>query len=262
MLEGYVQIGKQLALGHQRNQFVNAGIRIDVMQAHPDAEFGQRLAQLLQARLDRAAAPEAHAVLEVNAIGGSVLRDDEDFLDPGFGQVLCFLQHVADRPTDQRAAHRRDDAEGAAVVAAFGNLDVSVVLRRQADTLRRHQAGKRIVRLRQMGVHVVHHLVGGMRAGDGQHRRMRVLDDIALGAKAASDNDPAVFVQRLANRIQRFLHGGVDETAGIDHHQIGPFVGTRDQVALGAQAREDLLGIGSGLWTAKRNKADSCRLGG
>ena len=49
------------------------------------------------------------------------------------------------------------------MVAAFGNLDVGVVLRRQADALRRHQAGERVVRLRQVAVDVLHHLVGRVR---------------------------------------------------------------------------------------------------
>jgi hypothetical protein len=41
VLEGHVEVGQDLALGHQRNQVVDAGIGIDVVQAHPEAELAQ-----------------------------------------------------------------------------------------------------------------------------------------------------------------------------------------------------------------------------
>ncbi|MCP1573352.1 hypothetical protein J2S30_001731 [Herbaspirillum rubrisubalbicans] len=52
---------------------------------------------------------------------------------------------------------------------------------------------------------------------------MDLLDDvfalgILLGAQAAGDDHLAVFVQGFADGIQRLLHGGVDEAAGIDDH--------------------------------------------
>jgi hypothetical protein len=39
VLEGHVEVGQDLALGHQRDEVVDAGIGIDVVQAHPDAEL-------------------------------------------------------------------------------------------------------------------------------------------------------------------------------------------------------------------------------
>ena len=75
--------------------------------------------------------------------------------------------------------------------------------------------------LRQVRVHRAHHFVGGVRAGDGQHARMGFPDDIALGAEAAGDDHLAVFGQRFADRIERFLDRGVDEAAGVDDDQIG-----------------------------------------
>jgi hypothetical protein len=74
----------------------------------------------------------------------------------------------------QVAAQRRDDAEGAAVVAAFGNLQVGVVPRRQLDALRRHQVDEGVVRLGQVLVHLLHDLLGGVRAGDGEHLRVHI----------------------------------------------------------------------------------------
>ena len=80
---------------------------------------------------------------------------------------------------------------------------------------------ERIVRLRQVRVHRVHHFVGRMRAGDGEHLRVRLAHDVALGAEAAGDDDLAVLGERLADGVQRFLDRGVDEAAGVDDHQVG-----------------------------------------
>ena len=196
------------------------------------------------------------AVFDIDAVGAGVLRDDQNLFHAGPGQVLGFSEHVADRARYQRAAQRGDDAEGAAVVAAFGNLQIGVVIRRQADALRRHQVGIRVVRLGQVLVHMAHHLFHRVRAGDGKHRRVRRLHDVALGAEAASNDDLAVLVQRFADGVERFLDGGIDEAAGIDDDQVGIVVTGRNLVTLGAQAGEDEFGVRTGLRTAERNKAD------
>ena len=44
VLEGDVEVGKDLALGHQRDDAVDVRIGIDVVQPHPGAELAQRLA--------------------------------------------------------------------------------------------------------------------------------------------------------------------------------------------------------------------------
>jgi len=46
VLERNVQIGEQFPLSHQRDHLVNARIRVDIMEAHPDAEFGQTSAKV------------------------------------------------------------------------------------------------------------------------------------------------------------------------------------------------------------------------
>ena len=42
VLKRHIEIRQDFALRHQRDQLIDRRIRIDVMQAHPDAEFGQR----------------------------------------------------------------------------------------------------------------------------------------------------------------------------------------------------------------------------
>ena len=151
------------------------------------------------------------------------------------------------------------------MIASFGDFQVGIVFGCELDAGRRHQIDKWVVWLRQVRVHVLHHFILGMRSGDGEHLWMNLLDEIAtaltrLGAEAAGDDHPAVFGQRLADRIERFLHRGIDESAGIHHHQVGAGVVGRDLVALGAQLRDDLLGIHQRLGATQRNKADFRRL--
>ena len=103
---------------------------------------------------------------------------------------------------DEIAAHRRDDAEGAAVVAAFGDLEIGVVLRGKADALRRHQIGEGVVRLGQVLVHRMHDLFGGVRTGDGKHLRMRRQHDVVLRPQTAGDDHLAVFSESLADGVE------------------------------------------------------------
>ena len=266
MLEGHVQVGQHAPRGHQRNDLVDMRVWVDVVQPHPGAEaFGQAaelLAQVEQPGLDRLAVPEAGAVLDIDAVGAGVLTDDQQLLHAGLEQALRLAQHIADGTRHQIAAHARNDAEGAAVVAAFADLQVGVVTRRELDALRRHQVDEGIVRLRRVLVHRIHHLLRGMRAGDGQHLGMHLPHQVAavvagLRAQAAGDDDLAVAGQRLADGVQAFLDRVVDEAAGVDDHQVGAVVGLAGAVALGLQLGKDQLGIGQRLGAAREKRSRS-----
>ena len=62
--------------------------------------------------------------------------------------------------------------------------------------------------------------------------------------------------QRLADGVQRFVDGGVDEAAGVDHDDIRGVVGGRDCIPLRAQLGEDALGIHQRLGAAEADEAD------
>ena len=127
------------------------------------------------------------------------------------------------------------------------------MLRRELDPLRGDEIGKRIVRSWQVRVHGAHHLDGGVGAGDREHPRVRFAYEIAatLCAEAAGDDHLAVLGQRFADGVERFGDCGIDETAGVDHDQIGAVVRGRDRIALGPQLGEDLLGIDERLRAAE-----------
>ena len=57
---------------------------------------------------------------------------------------------------------------------------------------------------------------------------------VLLGAQTTGNDHLAVFGQCFANGIEAFLHGVVDETAGVDHDEVGTVIGTGDGVAFGA----------------------------
>ena len=96
------------------------------MQTHPSAialrQFAQLLRQFQRAGFDRAAIKKAGAVLHIHAIGRSVLAHHQQLFQAAFKQGAGFFQHIAYGAADQIAAHRRDDAESAAVVAAFADF--------------------------------------------------------------------------------------------------------------------------------------------
>jgi hypothetical protein len=77
---------------------------------------------------------------------------------------------------------------------------------------------------------------------------MRFLDYV-FATEAPRDDDLAVLRERLADRVERFLHRGVDEAARVDDDEVGAGVVLGGLVALGAQLREDALGIDERLRT-------------
>jgi hypothetical protein len=72
---------------------------------------------------------------------------------------------------------------------------------------------------------------------------MSVPDDVLLDPEATGNDDLAVLGERLADRMERFLDRGVDEAAGVDDDEVGAGVVLGGVVALGAQLREDALGV-------------------
>ncbi|EGF33370.1 Putative membrane-associated oxidoreductase [Oxalobacteraceae bacterium IMCC9480] len=210
VLQRHVEVRQDVAFVHQRDDRVDMRIRVDVMQADPCAvilgQFAERFDQLRHVGLDRTAIPESHAEFDIDAVGAGVLRDHQQFAHAGLEQVFGFEHDFGDRARDEVAAHRRDDAKTAAVVAAFGNFQVGKMLGRQLDALRRHQIQEWRMRFWQMDVHCIHDFTERMRTGHGQHFRMDFEDDvfavgILLCTEAAGDDDLAVFVQRFADGV-------------------------------------------------------------
>jgi hypothetical protein len=258
MLERDVEIGQDLARarqgavrGHMLDHAVHMRIGIDVMESHPGAERTQFARQIGHVRAHRPVAVLALGMLQVDAVSACILGDNQKFLRPGRDQPFGLIHNPGGRTASEPSAHRRDDAETAIVVAAFRDLYVGVMTRRQLDALGRGEIDQRIVRGGQRLVHGLDHLLVLVRAGDGQHVRMDGADRRLVRAHAAGHDHAAVLGQRLADRLQRFRLGAVEEAAGIDQHHVGAVVVRRDRVALGAQLGQDAFAVDQGLRAAE-----------
>ena len=97
-----------------------------------------------------------------------------------------------------------------------------------------------------------------LRPADRQHAGVRFADHVGTLAQAAGDDDLAVLGHGLADRVERFGHGGIDESAGVDDDDVGRVVGLDDVVPLDPQLGEDALGIDQRL---RAPEADETHLG-
>ena len=226
------------------------GVRVE--QADPEVpldlvqlaeERGERLALGgvdLAARVRTRVGPAVHAEV------GGVLGDQVDLLDALGDELAGFLDDGFDRAAAVTAADAGDDAEGAGVVAAFGDLDVGRVTRREAEA---RGVEVRDVR-RGLGQELGH-------AGFAAHDLMDDGDDVgdlveadesvdlgeldaAFGAlddgegalvalrHAAGDDEllallagGGLAVAHLVDGLERLVLRGVDEGAGIDDDHVG-----------------------------------------
>ena len=114
-------------------------------------------------------------------------------------------------------------------------------IRDRFDTLRRHQATKRIMRLRQMGMHMLQDLICGMRARYRQYLWMGAPNDALLRPQTPGHDDLAIFRQRFTDGIKRFLNSRIDKATGIDNKKVSAFIRGRNEIALSTQFGENLV---------------------
>ena len=145
------------------------------------------------------------------------------------------------------------------MVAAFRNLQIAVVARRQLQPGVGDQVdiGRQVRRRRLM--HRLDHLFVLMRAGDGEHLREAGADHLRLFAHTARHDHAAVFRDRFADRLKAFFLGGIEETAGVDQHDVGAGIIGGHLIAVGAQLGEDAFAVDQILGTAERHHADARR---
>ena len=123
MLQRHIEIRQDMAIIHEWDNVIDMRIRVNIMQTNPGiiafSQLTQGFDQLRHMRLEWFAIPKAGTELDVDAIGTGILRNDEQFLDPGFEQIFRFQHDFGDRPRHQVATHRWNDAKTAAMIAAF-----------------------------------------------------------------------------------------------------------------------------------------------
>ena len=192
--------------------------------------------------------------VEVYSVVGRVLGDDHEFADPLCREFAGLLLQLLHRHGTVFAADEGDGAVAALPVAAFGDLQVGVVLRgRQAafggqfripgGAQRPHDAVPRA------GPEIFVHL-GNL---------LPQLVGVAL-REAAHDEEPfdapgLLGRRRAQDHVDRLLLGVADEAAGVDDHRlgVGAVAVVHDGVARRGEARHEVLRIHGVLRTAERD---------
>ena len=117
MLQGNVQIlADVVVLGDGFEQPLRDAVGIGVEEAQPaqPVDAGQSVEQV----------GETVFQTQVFAVAGGVLADEGDFLNAAGDELLGFGDDGLEAAGTEFAAQVGDDAEGAGVVAAFGDFDV------------------------------------------------------------------------------------------------------------------------------------------
>ena len=223
-----------LALRHGGERVVVDRRRIQVKQANPFEAVN--LVQHPQQPRQRP------TFVAVDPVKRRVLRDEQQLLDPAIRQRARLADDRLGGPAAVAAAQRRDDAEGALVIAPFSDLDVRVMPGRGEHPRclgvvhvgRRRAAGRgpsekgerRAARGREAGdgAHDLRHLAGAEHGVDLRDLGTQLVA-VALGKAPGHDQAAAraVFLvpRHLQDRINRFLFRRVDEGAGVDDEHVG-----------------------------------------
>src|SRR5690606_11114508 len=216
VLERDVEVRRQEAFGHQRDYRVDVRVGVDVVQTHPGnlalgrAQLAQFAREVGHVRAYGMALPQPLLVPDVDAVGAGVLADDEQLARTCRDQLFGFPKHGVDSPTGKLPTQLRDDAEGAGVIAAFGNLQIAVVPRGELypGLVRlRDQVDERPLGRWRGVVYRVDHLLVLVRARHCEHLREACADHVGFLTHAAGDDDPAVLGDRLADRFEALFLG-------------------------------------------------------
>ena len=259
MLDGDIQIGQHLLLcGNGVDQLVGKLVRIQIVQPDP-AEV--QLTQLPQQRRQLLFA------VQVDAVAGDILSDDDALLHPGVSQMLRLGQHILHAAAAVFPAQRRYHAIGAAVVAALGNTQIGIVPRRRQHPVEfvDHPVDIGKAPGRAAGHHFRERrddLTVAAGAHDAVHLRQLVqyLLLVALG-QAPRHQYLAHLSLGLQRRhgqygVDRLLLGAVDKPAGVDDHRVRTGGCLQQRMPRIAAQGHHLLCVHQILGTAKGNKCN------
>ncbi len=287
MLEGQVEVGNHLVgADHGVDQ---GGTHLGRLQvAHSDPVQPVHRRQLAQQLFQQA------QVTQVLAVGRGVLADQEGLLDALRDQPLGLGDHLVDRTGEVAAAEGGNRAEGAAPVAAGGELQRRGRRVVQAPAQHARSAGRgdsrwqlRVVPgdghrgrgfaalhgrdgqqcatvARDVGNHLLAVLVEAEH-GIGLRHRLGEFPAVALGHAPDGDDglDLAVPLQVGGGhqRVDGVLLGLLDEAAGVHHHGVG-LIGFVDQAeAAGLKPGGEFLGVGLVAGATQADEVDGGQLG-
>ena len=199
---------------------------------------------------------------QVAAVVRQVLRDEVDLARALQLEQLRLAHDVVERERAVLAAHQRDGAEGAAVVAALADLEVAHV-RRVARVLA--HAGMRVDRIADAARARASSGTSRSRLGRAEeevHLGQRVLQLGLVALDHAAHRDHRAGTRRsslqpagLDDRVDRLLLGRVDEAAGVDEDRRRRREASSTVLARRGRrsSREVALGVDGVLVAAQRD---------
>src|SRR5690606_6897303 len=146
------------AVGRRRHRVVDMRVGVGVMQPRPYAERAALAAEDQDLGADFAVVPRAPCVADTDARGARTLREDAPAPSACLHQPLRLTQHIARWTGDEVDPQMGNDAERAAIVAAFRDLQIGVMTRSELEPLRRNEVEAGVVPGR-------HRLVNGLDDG-------------------------------------------------------------------------------------------------
>ena len=241
MLDRHVEVrhDARIARDHVEQTGGEAGA-VQVEQAKPG---NRRLREELLEQLG-----QGGAVAAVAPVVGKVLRHEVHFARALHLEQLRLAYHVLGAERAMLAAHERDGAEGAAVVAALADLEVAHVRafahRQPVAGMQQKLAADQTARLQPRNQLV------GLRGAQKEIDLGERLEEFSLVAlDHAADGDEAL--QRAVrleasgvdDGIERFLLGRIDEAAGVDDDELCVAEVIDGNGAEGGELREVALAV-------------------
>ncbi len=227
--------------------------RADPLHAVHGAERAQELCELRLA-------------VEIAPVLRRVLRDEDDLADALRGEMRDLIADILDGAAAVGAADVGDRAEGAAVVAALGDLHVGRIGGRRRNA-RRVLVVEQLVLAREHDAVPLERLLDGLHdavprtcADDGVRLRHVVEELLSVAlAEAARDDEAAaaaglLVVRHVEDRRDRLLLRGLNERARIDDEDIRLRRVRRELDAVLPQDAEHHFRIDEILGTTKTDK--------
>ena len=206
--------------------------------------------------------------VQVRAVPGDVLGDDQQLLDAGGRQLPGLFQQALHGAAAVLAPEGGDHAVGAVVVAPLGDAEVGVPGGRGQDALPVLGGGVDVAQVAGPQA-ACHHLVDGIAdvavaagAQDAVHLRQLAQNVLLVPlGHAAGDEDlfhlaGALQLRHLQDVVDGLLAGGLQEAAGVHHHHVGPLGLGLDGVAGSLDGGHHLLAVHLVLGAAKGDKGN------
>ena len=259
MLQGHVDVLHERFVGGDGiEQLLRDLIWIGVEETDPFGEFGGDLGET------REELSQAVFETEVFAVTSGVLTDQIDFANAHGEHAGGFVDDALEATAAEVPAKLRNDAEGAGVIAALGNLYVGRVAGSGEDAF-----GEIVIEVGTGG-----ELLGleAFAKGSDSFEFVGAEDGVDIGNvlldigpeafdETAGDHEALGFAGSFVfghfqNGVDGFLLGGVDEAAGVNNDDVGIGRLGSKLVAVCHELAHHDLGINEIFWAAETYKSD------